>query len=295
MRALIFTTGTADTHKLVNSFTSLGHEYSIVQYDVPGMNIEAMARQYRPEIIIYIGAIKAIHHSPVPDTDELCRTNAVAPMVHICSDPADDPWWASLEEYAAAGAFRLQVGIDGSRDNPIARSPTGMMALTPVDPGPFRDAPWSDRPVACGFSGGIGFRETTIGPIRAAGLLTHFGNGGHAAPYDELCRFYCGCRTVINDNRTGTGRRRHVKGRFVEAALGGAVVLEQQDSPAATWFEEGADYLVWHTPEEAIDMIHRGVPDGERYESMGKRLRAKMLEQHSAPVFWRKVLERMGL
>jgi Glycosyl transferases group 1 len=293
MRALIFTTGTADTIKLVNSFTSLGHEYCIVQYDVPGLSIETMARQYGPEIIIYIGAIKAIHHSPVPDTAELCRTNAIAPMVHICSDPADDPWWPSLEEYDAAGAFRLQVGIDGSRDNPISRF--GMMALTPVDPKPFPDPPWDSRTIACGFAGGVGFRESTIGPIRAAGLLTHFGNGGHAAQYEELCRFYATCRTVVNDNRTGTGRRRHVKGRFVEAALGGAVVIEQHDSPAATWFEEGADYLVWHTPQEAIEMIHRGAPDGERYESMARRLRAKMLEHHAGPVFWRKVLERMGL
>src|SRR5271157_3777247 len=109
MKTIIYTTGTPDTLKLIKSFTSLGHEHIIVQYDRnPGeVDFIGTAERYRPEIIIYIGAIKRIHHSYVPSTDELCQVNAIAPMVHICSDSADPPWWPDLDDYNARGAFRL--------------------------------------------------------------------------------------------------------------------------------------------------------------------------------------------
>jgi hypothetical protein len=86
-----------------------------------------------------------------------------------------------------------------------------------------------------------------------------------------------------------------MKGRFIEAGLAGAVVLEPPDSPAPRWFEPGLDYLVWHTPQEAIDLVRRASAAPGEYEAMGRRLRAKMLERHAAPVFWRNVLTRMGL
>lgn len=300
MKGLVFTTGTPDTIKLVRSFQSLGHETEVIQYDVgptSGGNHVHMLQQVQgrtPDVIVYIGAIKEIHHSWVPSTEELCEINRLAPMIHICSDAADPPWHKSLEEYDAAKAFALQVTIDGSYDSPIARF--GLVALTPVHHDWFsNNPPYSERSVHCGFAGGIGIRADILNFIGRHGLLHHFGNGGHGAEYYDLCRFYGSCRTVINDARTGSTERRHMKGRFVEAGMAGCVVLEPTDSPAGNWFTPGEDFLAYQNPGEAVELIRRADPELERYEKIGRRMRERMIAEHSAPVFWRKVFERVGL
>ena len=292
MKAIIFTTSTVDTHKLIRSFLCLGHETEVHRYDVgpQGIDMVGITAGARPDLVIWIGAIKRMHHSFVPDFDILARVNAIAPMVHICSDAADPPWWPDLEEFQAHNCFRLQVSIDGNHDSPIGRF--GLVRLTPIDPAPFPASPWASRAHQCGFAGGVGSRADIIEPLRAAGLIELRIN--HLWPYEEICAFYTTCRTIINDARTGTGTRRHVKGRFVEAGLAGAIVIEPGDSPASQWFAAGEDYLVWNSPAEAIAHVREtaGRPDREE---MARRFHAKMMAEHAAEPFWRAVLARMAL
>lgn len=301
MKALVLTTGTPDTIKLVGSFEALGHQTSVVRYDVCPKNgpnhidIVAEVRNHAPDIVIYIGAIKSIHHSWVPGTAELVAANKIAPMVHLCSDAADPPWWPDLDEYDREHAFDLQVSIDGSVENPIAGFKCGMLALTPLDATLFEhNGLWRDRPVVCGFAGGVGFRENILGPLRHHGLLTHYGDGGHAGPYPGLCRFYTTCKSVVNDCRTGSGTKTHVKGRFVEAAMGGALILEQLGSPADKWFEPGKDFLVYHGVDELLRFAS-GIQAGDDHAEMAERLQKRMLNEHSGKIFWAKVFEQMGL
>ncbi len=301
MRGLIFSTGTPDTIKLVRSFQLMVPDSIMVQYDVSPksgpnqVNMLAEVRKYEPDVVVYIGAIKEIHHAWVPSTAELCEMNSISPMVHICSDSADPPWWSSLEEYDANQAFRLQVSIDGALDSPIARFERGLVALTPLAPEWFPQTKWSERPVVCGFAGGVGCRIDLVTVLRNNGLLTHFGEGGHSSPYEDLCRFYTICQTVANDARTGSGARRHIKGRFVEAAMAGAVVLEPLDSIAQHWFEPGVDFLQWDTLQHLADHARAAPREAERYQEIGRRLQQKMIAEHSAQVFWGRVFERMGL
>jgi hypothetical protein len=300
MKGMVFTTGTPDTIKLVRSFLSVVPESEVIQYDTCPSSANNQAhllqqvRAREPNVIVWIGAIKEQHNMWVPSTQELCEINRLVPMVHVCSDAADDPWWGNLEDFHANGAFALQVTIDGSRNSPIGRF--GMVALTPVHHEWFPENPsYANRAVHCGFAGGVGCRVDILNPINEAGLLTHFGNGGHGAPYEELCQFYTTCRTVVNDARTGSTRKRHMKGRFVEAGMGGAVVLEPKDSPAGEWFTAGEEFLEWGSPAEAIEHIRQGDPQLARYEEMGRRMRARMVAEHSAPVFWAEVFRRIGV
>jgi hypothetical protein len=65
MKALVLTTGTPDTIKLVGSFEALGHHTDVVRYDVcpkngPNhINIVAEVQSRTPDLVIYIGAIKS--------------------------------------------------------------------------------------------------------------------------------------------------------------------------------------------------------------------------------------------
>jgi hypothetical protein len=291
MKGLVLTTRTPDCEKLVRSFASVVPETAVERYDVFGVDVGTIAERHRPDVIIYIGACMPHQDGcPIPTTDALCRANRVAPMIHLCSDAADPPWWPLLEEYHAAGAFRLQVAIDGSRENPIARF--GLVALTPVDPGMFNPRPWDQRDVPAGFCGGGGARTPILQRLGASGL--QWLNPGAWVSYPEVCAFYSRCRIVINDARTGTGQKRHVKGRFVEASLGGAMLLEPRDSPARTWFEPGVDFLKYGSDDEAEQIIRGAAARGDADRQMAARMRGKMLERHSAPVFWASVLARMG-
>ncbi len=285
MRAIVLTTSTPDTEKLISSFTALHPATEVIRYDVPGVDVARIAEERRPDFIVYIGAIRQFHNQWVPDAETLARANRAAPMVHICSDAADPPWWPVLEEYHAAKSFRLQVSIDGCHDSPMAR--LGMVALTPVDPSWFPETPWHHRIHPCGFAGGVGHRAALLETLERAGLLERLPPGSQTR-YDHMCAFYSLCRLVVNDARTGTGERRHVKGRFVEAALAGAVPIEPHDSPASDWFKPGIDYLVWRDPEDAARHIREQHPGNQR---MARRLRAQMLERHAGPAFWKRVMK----
>lgn len=293
LKALFLTTGTPDTEKLVRSFTSHYPETKVVQYDLEGVELVKIAEETRPDVTIYIGAIGAFHNGcSVPTTEVLCRINKIAPMIHICSDAADYPWWPLLEEYHAAGAFRLQVTIDGSYDNPIARF--GRVALTPVDPILFINRPWAERNHKCGFAGGGGARCDWILPLKNKGILTWFNESGYVS-YDQFCTYYSQCQLVVNDSRTGTGTKRHMKGRFVEASLAGAVLVESRDSPARQWFEPGVDFLEWESTGEIENHIVAADARRGENEGMSQRLRNKIVERHSAGPFWRETLGSIGL
>jgi hypothetical protein len=298
MKGIVFTTFSPDTEKLLRSFTSLGHEAITFKYTDPTVDMVGVAAQIKPDIIIYIGAVGARHvdgGAHVPDTETLCRINHVAPMVHLCSDAADWPWWPILEEYHAAGAFKLQVTIDGNYDNPIARfTHSGRVALTPTDQTLFINAPWSARNNVCGFAGGGGARCDWIYPLKNKGLLTWYNENG-VVPYDQFCTFYPTCQLIMNDARTGSGLHRHMKGRFVEASFAGCCLIEPRDSPAKHWFEPDVDFLQWESTGEAEAHIVAAGGRSAQNEAMGQRLRNKMMEKHSAQVFWGNIMSDMGL
>jgi len=293
VRFLVLTTGTPDTEKLVRSVTCLGHETRVVQYDVVGVDVPGVVEETRADATIYVGACDDFHNgAPVPSVDALCRMNRASPMIHICSDAADPPWHSLLESYHAAGAFRLQVAIDGVRSSPIGRF--GRVALTPVDPSQYVERPWSERSVPCGFAGGGGARVDWIRPMIDRGALQWWNESGFA-PYAELCEFYGRCQLVVNDARSGSGAARHVKGRFVEASLAGAVIVEPRDSPAREWFEPGVDFLEWGSVDEATEHARQASSRSAENEKMASRMRAGMLERHAAGPFWRGVLEQAGI
>lgn len=292
MKGLVYTTGTVDTEKLIRSFTSVVPETKVFRYDVHGFDVVAVAEHIRPDIIVYIGAIGKYHHSPVPETETLCKVNHIAPMIHLCSDSADPPWWPLLEEYNIAGAFKLQVGIDGCFDSPLAKF--GKIALTPIDPSSFSEVSWDSRTNICGFAGGGGSRTWFLEKLKSQNMLVWL---PHAAgrTYDEMCKFYTTCQMVINDASTGSGQARHIKGRFVEAGLAGAVPIEPFDSPARQWFKANVDYIEWMAIWDVEKQLTEAKANSARNEDMGRRLRIAMLEKHSGPVFWKSIFKEIGL
>lgn len=292
MQALMLTTCTPNNQSYIRSFTCLGIDTKVVQYDVPNMKIDEIAEAIRPDIIIYIGAPPHCHINRfVPDTQTLVRTNKIAPMVHICSDSGDHPWWPWLEEYHREKAFALQVSIDGCKDSPMAQ--VGRVALTPVDPSWFPKVEWKDRRYQASFAGHLGFRGDMVYFLRTKGVLTYL-DGSPNKDYQEMADLYARSKTVVNNGKTGSGLRWHVKGRVVEAGIAGAVLIESTEAPTKDWFEPGVDYLTWTWPNygEIINQANRSDLELER---IARRFHERVLAEHSAQAFYGRVFDDLGL
>ncbi len=68
-----------------------------------------------------------------------------------------------------------------------------------------------------------------------------------------------------------------MKGRFIEAAMAGAVVLEPADSIARQWFAVGEEFLEWNAVGDAPVLARGAESDPDRYETIGPRIREKVI------------------
>lgn len=296
MKALALVTHTADCENKWRSFQCLGNDVVVEQYDNRpharhGELVEAAVRE-KPDLIIYVGAIEKYHGKPVPSIDILKRLRDVAPMVHICGDASDQPWWDWLDRYENEGCFSVQVSIDGNGTTPVAAY--GFVLLTPLDASVFEPKPWDQRTVLCSVAGGRGHtrRATLIGDLMEAGCLTLLNTGG---AYGAMARAMCDSKFTFNVPINGTGDGLHVKGRVVEAGFARSCLLEMRSSPSANWFTPGVDYVEYESSAEAVHHVERAKDDPAPYLETARSLYERCIREHHPAVFWRKVLDRCGI
>ena len=308
MRITVLRTHTGNCLSLYEALRTLGHEVSVIVYDTMRhdafKHLPWMVDENNPDWVLMIGAHVESHGFPVPSIDVLAEIGERHHFVHLCCDAADPPWWPQLQNYYDNGRFALQVSIDGVRTGPIGER--GLTMLSPIDPAPYPDPPrpWAQRTVALGFGGSVGAQNQARGRLieglRNSGLLTvrthaydsHIRDDeSSAAAYRE---FMSTCRCAWNYPATGT-ERMHVKGRPIEAALAGCLVLEHKDSPLADWFGPGEDYLSWGDAGDIMKCLGWVRTNPQEAESMAATMRRKVLVQHSPTVFWARVMERLGM
>ena len=305
MKGLFVTSATNETIKYGESFEYLGHEVATAKYTnrighkgqgtvgIGDAEIISRAKEYAPDLIVYIGS----RWGDLLSIPALKTLRGIAPTVHICSDAADKPWWDLLVDYDKAQAFDLQVAIDGNKEWPLHA--TQLTCLTPFRPDQYPAVPPSHRfrAHAWGYAGNPGGRgskrKAMMDPMAQLGMAVRLRDpapGTHQAYID----FMCSCRIVVNFPHTGTQRYMHVKGRVIECGMTGAVLLEQRGAPTHDWFTPGEDYLEYDSPAEAKVIVDRLAHNYEVTQTMGERLRAKVLSQHGPDKFWGRILERVG-
>jgi len=297
MRALFLRTYTPDCEKFWLSLGSLGPETFPLQYDdIPHERHDELvgaAKHVQPDVIIFLGALEKFHLKPVPKVDILHKFRAIAPMIHICSDASDWPWWDTLNEYDKEGCFDLQVNVDGSDDCPIAGFRNGMIKLTPTDPAFFKPKPWEERDVFCGVTGGMGHDER-------AELITYITASPDVrwmrkVPYQDMCDFMCRCMVSINHAMNGTGDKFHVKGRVIEAGWAGSCLLEKKNPHTARWFLAGKEYIEYDNVKDAVIKLEWAKAHPQEIRDVAERFHAKMWAFHHPSVFWKDVLGKIGL
>lgn len=301
MKSLFLLTSSSEVLKYVDTLRNLNlGEVGHLVYDHPGASdavLYAKVKEFAPDLVVYIGA----RWGQQPAIATLARiTEKIAPHVHICSDAADIPWHDLLREYHNAGAFTLQVAIDGSLKWPLAG--TQMTALTPVDAGPYpvSPRPHAERTIICGYGGnqgggGASKRTQILTALLTERVLDLRIRSALPFTYEAYASYLAGLRISLNTAFTGTEMAMHVKGRVLESALAGACLLETKGSPTAHWFRPGLDYLEYDSPQEAAQIIRHLSNEPEATQAMALSLRARVLAEHTPAKFWARIFERIGL
>ena len=318
MKAFFIITQTNEMHKHVESFTCLNsnevdiymfnHRHGPPNPEVMDSQIYAQAKFFSPDLIVYIGGCNG--NMPTPGGFRKLRQE-IAPTVAFISDAADQPWWPKVEEFDKEESFSAQVALDGPSEWP--KHETHITALTPLDPRHFLHPPkpHSERSIVFGFAGNPKGRALIDGKPCGRDMfvpeLERFGLVIRTRPseigdikedaksYIGAAQFMCDTRITPNFAFTGSFRRRHVKGRVVEAGWAASLLLEFADSPTKQVFVPGEDYLEFETPADAKTIIKEYSDKPDKTEEFGLRLRKKVEENHSPQKFWSRIFEKIGL
>jgi len=299
MKIAVLTTNTNNLAPILDSLVGLGYDVTRFVYDEMTHDeheqLPSLVEAINPDWVLYVGAIVEHHGRPVPRVEILARIGAKRLLVHFCCDGAEPYWWRQLQEYYDHGRFALQVNVDGVRNGPIGDR--GFTTLCPVDAAKFRDLPWEERALWCGFSGGAhAGRPDIVYPLRDRDLLTYRARDPSGS-YASYRNFIEQCRVGLNVASTGGGiGGPHVKHRAGgELPAAGCLVLETKGSPLADWFDAGEDYLEYDGVEGAERQIIWAREHADVARAMAQRMRAKVIERHSPTAFWSQVTERLGL
>jgi len=304
MRSMFLETGTSEVQKYAETMRGLGlGEVGTLRYDEVGGSeklLYARVKEFAPDLVVYIGSRWGIQ----PSIAALCKINSsIAPSVHICSDAADPPWHDLLREYHTAGAFTLQVAIDGNSKWPC--SSAHMTALTPVDPAHFpffpHHPPLHDaRPIACGYAGNPGGgpqsqRTVLLSSLLQKRMIDTRIRSNLPYTYDSYCEYLTRCRMSLNVAYSGTEATKQVKGRVLESGLAGACLLETAGAPTSEWFRKGIDYLEYENADHCAAIIERLKHEPEETQTMADALRSRVLSEHSPSKFWGRIFDKIGI
>lgn len=293
MKTVVLVTYT-DCENKWRSLEAAGHDVHVIQYDdKPHDRHSELMEQVQyiaPDFTVFIGAVERYHNRPVPKPDVLCKIREVAPLIHMCNDAADPPWWEWLQIYHDRECFDVQVNIDGARETPIASFIEGLTLLTPIDTRVFAPQPWHEREMLPCLVGGLcfGVRRQAITQLMNRGML-RFYQGPVGRSYDDMAAILCRSRFVFNCPLTGSGERTHVKGRVVECGFAGATLIEFGESPTQDWFS-AEEYFVANTIDQVEELVKSNA--GENQASL---FHEKIKRDHHPRIFWRKVLSKAGI
>lgn len=286
MKALFITTETVDTLNHVRAWESAFSPAEHHQFNHRGLRNDwqftEIARQVKPDIIFYIGAVEGKGNPKIETLQEL-RT--IAPVVNLCSDAMDLPWHKTLRHYNNLGCFDLQVSLDGAKDAPV-----DLATLTPVASHRFN--PNEEKTIRCGFSGTVGRwcnRAEIIHALEWFGGLTV---RERSTSYIDHAKFMSKCQMILNTSWTGTGNNHHIKGRVLEAGFAGCALLEHEDSPIAEWFPKGS-WIPWRHPRDIAEIIAE--EDSQVIESAAKMLSDKVKHSYTAKQIYSEIINHVDI
>lgn len=301
MKIIVLKPHSLDSENYWSSLTRLGHQINLIQYDSllhdQHHEIITFMQSNKPDVAIYIGACEASFGLPTIRPDDLCRIRDLVPLIHMCGDAGDEPWWDQLRLYDQRECFTVQVSIDGVWNTPIAEFKNGMIKLTPINADYFPAVPYEARSIFVGLTGGVGHSErgSIMSALKPLGFVQHM----EKQPYTVMAGFMCNCKVIVNCPMRGSGRGDQVKGRVLETGWARAVLFERENPHTRDWFEPGTDYFEYKDLPDLLEQLgHIALDENYGRNSLGmvaENLHLKLVKNHHPRIFWHDVFKKAGI
>jgi len=252
---------------------------------------------HKPDVAIFIGAHEKSYPFPVMQPGNLKRIRDKVPLIHLCGDAGDEPWWDQLLNYWRQECFTLQVFIDGVMDSPLMRdifSYRAMVKLSPIDPRPFSDFfLWKDRNNFIGLTGGHGHhaREDMMEHVHKRQDVYWM----HDLEYWRMASGMGRCKIIVNCPMTGSANYQHVKGRVIETAWAGACLFEQANPHTRRWFKPGLHFIEWNDLKDLDEKLQWARENDAEVGQIAAHMRNHVMLRHHPRVFWKDVLTKAGV
>ena len=250
------------------------------------LRIQQAIGKHCPEVVAYCGTLAV--GKPLIETLSWIKTQCRS--VFIGFDAGSSDWQSQLRHYKQV--FDLMVASDGAYEACVDvafPAPINSELMLEWHGGLARD-------IDLGFWGGISPDENPRNQFfRQVSQFCHtFRKDDPPDPYSEYIRFTKRCWATLNSAWQGNpihGYARHVKGRCIEAALGGSALFEAKGSPLVHWFEPGVDYFEFDEdrPRDILDVI-RDPSFHVECTLRAERMYRKVRDLYGPAKFWATVL-----
>ena len=264
----------------------------------------------KPDVIVYVSAWQGAF---IPLNETMGELNSIAPVIHICCDAQDPPWWTGngqqlgqLYEFDRRGQFSLTVNIDGGRkwpggdewpDESTRLKGKCLTLLTPLDLRHYRETGLSfgERPYLIGYSGSpsSATRAALINRLQRVQGFNYRPRDetGNPSSYSEHIAFLQYSQVSVNVPFTGTGVERQVKGRLLEAGFAGCCCMEWQSDTMRSWFVPRFEYVEFDGIESCAEMSEWHAHHPKIAEEIGRAMKNRLEKEHHPRVFWTTVLD----
>jgi len=288
MRAFFILPNVQEGNTAIDAWDSFSSEPAVrIVIDFNGAPVDeellTNVREANPKVIFYVGAPMA---PAVPKLETFKSLRRIAPLVNICHDAFDPSWFETLLIWR--DCFDLQVSIDGGSETPGI----DMGTLTPFSPLPYEGKDIK-RDITCGFAGqnsGPGHpRRDWLNPLVNLKRVSH--RPRDTETYEGYANFLLRCRMVINFSQSGNNVH-HVKGRVIEVALAGGVLLEMDGAPTRDWIPE--EYIYFYKDLYEASEIIKGEAFSE-WEGKARGYQLYVRKHYTPEKIYGEMLERIGL
>lgn len=296
MKALFVTTSTMDVDSLVNAWDcwnetkSTRIKFNHIEPQIDNAGILKSSIDSNPDVIFYIGGAGP----NMPSLNTFHKLKELAPLVNLCCDAGDHPYYPYLQTYKDSKCFDLQVTLDGCYDAPV-----DFVTVTPVDPTLFSTPDYA-RNIHCGFSGNFGRparqpnrqpRNQVVVQLNKRKLLT-LRDRNKTGDYEGHVEFTRKCLMVLNCAWRGSGIGYHVKGRVLEAARAGCSLLENEGAQTEKWLPKEL-FFTYDSIDHAASIIKNSTV--EDLTEKGNALREYVKDRYHPREIYGAILKEIGL
>lgn len=156
--------------------------------------------------------------------------------------------------------------------------------------------PRQERPIDVIFMGNVDCenRKETIYYLLNNGIavFTVGNQDWNQLNYERLCHFMGQSKISLNFPRNRFTDKTSFKGRILETAMSGGMMIEEENDNTNLFFKPGEEVVWYSTKEELLKTIKHYLKNTEERIRIAENMQKTCLEKYTIANWWKKVIEK---